>query len=72
MGGVFCSVVLQAHEESMSLLYFLIEKSKMLNALSEQINPRQTKVLLRMFAEGPNGFKGGLKRRELYRDHKDH
>jgi len=56
----FALVVLQAHEESMSLLYFLIAKSKMLNALSGQINPRQTKVLLRMFAEGPKGFKGGL------------
>ncbi len=32
----------------------------MLNALTEQINPRQMKVLLRMFAEGPNGFQGGL------------
>ena len=56
----FAHAVLQAHEESMSLLYFLIEKSKMLHALSGQINPRQTKVLLRMFAEGPNGFQGGL------------
>ena len=56
----FSQMILQAHEESMSLLSFLIKKSKMLNALSEQINPRQTKVLLRMFAEGPTGFKGGL------------
>ena len=32
----------------------------MLNALSDQTNSRQMKVLLRMFAEGPNGFKGGL------------
>lgn len=56
----FADVVLQAHEESMSLLYFLIEKSKMFRSLSAQINPRQTKVLLRMFAEGPNGFNGGL------------
>lgn len=56
----FAQVVLQAHEESINLLYFLIEKSKMLNALSGQINPRQTKVLLRMFEEGPSGFKGGL------------
>ncbi len=56
----FSSVVLQAHEESMTLLYFIIEKSKMLERLSDKINPRQTKVLLRMFAEGPNGFKGGL------------
>lgn len=56
----FCSVILEAHEESMSLLYFLIEKSRMLERLSGQINPRQMKVLLRMFEEGPDGFKGGL------------
>jgi Fic family protein len=56
----FASVVLQAHKESMGLLYFVIEKSKMLSALSGQINPRQEKVLLRMFEEGPSGFKGGL------------
>ena len=56
----FSSVVIQAHEESMNLLYFIIEKSKMLTTLSGQINTRQMKVLLRMFAEGPTGFKGGL------------
>ncbi len=56
----FTQVILQAHEESMGLLYFLIEKSKMMSVLSGQINPRQTKVLLRMFEEGPAGFKGGL------------
>lgn len=56
----FSEVILQAQEESMSLLYFLIEKSKMLTALSGEINQRQEKVLLRMFAEGLSGFKGGL------------
>lgn len=56
----FASVVLHAQEESMRLLNFLIEKSKMLTALSGQINARQEKVLLRMFTEGPSGFKGGL------------
>lgn len=56
----FAEVVLQAHAESMTLLYFLIKKSKMLSSLSEQLNPRQIKVLLRLFAEGPSGFKGGL------------
>lgn len=56
----FAHAVLQAHKESIRLLYFLIAKSKMLTALTEQLNPRQMKVLLRMFAEGPNGFKGGL------------
>jgi Fic family protein len=56
----FARIILQAQEEAMNQLYFLIEKSKMLNTLSGQINPRQTKVLLRMFAEGPDGFRGGL------------
>ena len=56
----FSGAVVQAHEDSMHLLYFIIKKSKMMSALSDQINPRQTKVLLRMFAEGPNGFQGGL------------
>lgn len=56
----FADVVLQAQEESMSFLYFLIEKSKMLMAMSGKLNQRQEKVLLRMFAEGLGGFKGGL------------
>jgi Fic family protein len=56
----FADVVLEGQEESMNLLFFLIEKSKMLAALSGQINPRQEKALLRMFAEGLDGFKGGL------------
>ena len=56
----FAETALQAQEESVNLLYFLIEKSKMLTTLSGQVNKRQEKVLLRIFAEGPYGFKGGL------------
>lgn len=56
----FSDCVLQAQADSMSLLYFLIEKSKLLNQLTNQLNERQEKVLVRMFAEGPSGFIGGL------------
>ncbi|MBS0629929.1 MAG: Fic family protein [Verrucomicrobia bacterium] len=56
----FAEAVIQAHEEAMSLLYFIIAKSKMMSELTGQINERQMKVLLRMFEEGPDGFKGGL------------
>lgn len=56
----FADVVLQAQNESMKLLYFLIAKAKMLSMLTNKLNPRQEKVLLRMFLEGPAGFKGGL------------
>lgn len=56
----FSEAILQAQHESMDLLYFLIEKSKMMIKLKDQLNERQEKVLLRMFAEGTSGFKGGL------------
>ena len=56
----FSKVILQAQKEADDLLWFIIKKTKMLTALSGRINPRQEKVLLRMFAEGPSGFKGGL------------
>lgn len=56
----FAGAIIEAQEESMGLLRFLIEKTKMLTALSGQINSRQEKALLRMFEEGPDGFKGGL------------
>ena len=39
---------------------FLIEKTHMLDHLRDQLNVRQEKALLRMFAEGIDGFAGGL------------
>ncbi len=56
----FSKVVLEGQKESMELLQFLIAKAKLLASCAGQINERQEKVLLRMFKEGPTGFKGGL------------
>ncbi len=56
----FAEVILQAQEESVSLINFLMIKSKLMNQLIGKINKRQEKVLLRMFEEGPKGFTGGL------------
>jgi Fic family protein len=56
----FIQMVLQACEHSRKLLIFLIEKSQFFARFSSQINARQTKALLRMFEEGPNGFQGGM------------
>lgn len=56
----FSEMILQSQKHAMRLIVFLIEKAKMLSALSGQLNPRQEKALLRMFAEGPDGFLGGL------------
>jgi Fic family protein len=39
---------------------FLIDKTRLLDRLRDQLNERQKKALLRMLREGPDGFKGGL------------
>lgn len=56
----FADVILQAQEEALNLLNFIIEKSKLLTKMAGHLNPRQEKALLRLFQEGPNGFQGGL------------
>jgi Fic family protein len=56
----FSNIILKAQLESIDLLNFLIEKAKLLLKLSGKLNHRQEKVLLRMFDEGLEGFKGGL------------
>lgn len=56
----FADVILEGQKETMQLLTFLIEKSKMMIALAGQLNERQEKALLKMFMQGVSGFKGGL------------
>lgn len=56
----FANRALEAQSDASSHLLFLMEKSRVMNSLKGKINSRQEKVLLRMFAEGPSGFAGGL------------
>ncbi len=56
----FADAILQAQKESLSLLNFIVEKSKLMTKLVGQLNQRQEKMLLRMFQEGSKGFLGGL------------
>lgn len=56
----FADLIVQAQHDSMLYLEFLIKKAKMLTILSGKLNPRQEKVLLKMFTQGPDGFVGGL------------
>jgi Fic family protein len=39
---------------------FIIDKTRLLDRIRGQLNPRQEKALLRMLREGAKGFKGGL------------
>jgi len=56
----FASVAIEAQRRTIALVEFLIDKTKLLDRLKGQLNARQEKALLRMFREGPGGFKGGL------------
>ncbi len=56
----FAEITLEAQRRSIGLVEFTIAKAKLLDRLRGQINERQQKALLRMFREGPEGFKGGL------------
>ncbi len=56
----FAATVLEAQERSTAQVEFLIDKTRLLDRLRGQLNPRQQAVLLRMLREGPAGFVGGL------------
>lgn len=56
----FAGIVLEAQARAIDDIHFIIEKSSMLARLQDQLNARQTKVLLRMMREGSGGFEGGM------------
>ncbi|HTC65795.1 MAG TPA: Fic family protein [Candidatus Acidoferrum sp.] len=56
----FGGISIEAQRQTIALLEFIIDKTKLLDRVSGQLNDRQRKALLRMFREGPDGFKGGL------------
>jgi len=58
--GWFADRVLEAQIRSQKYIEFLLSKTLMFDRLKNKLNPRQEKALLRMFAEGIDGFKGGL------------
>jgi Fic family protein len=56
----FAEIALEAQRRTIAQVEFLIAKTKLLDRLRGHINERQRKALLRIFREGPEGFKGGL------------
>src|SRR5437763_542040 len=56
----FAGIAIEAQRRTIALVEFLIDKTKLLDRLKGELNERQTKALLRMFREGPEGFEGGL------------
>ena len=56
----FAQTVIDAQRHSIAAIDFLIAKTRLFDRLRGQINDRQSKVLTRMFREGPEGFAVGL------------
>lgn len=56
----FAQTILEAQHITLSRVEFYITKAKFYDRLRGQLNPRQEKVIDRMFREGIDGFKGGL------------
>jgi Fic family protein len=58
--GWFADTVLEAQGYTLRWIEFLLAKTKLLDRLRGQLNERQQKALVRMMAEGPEGFRGGM------------
>ncbi len=56
----FSSIVLESQKHTIKTVDFLVAKTKFFLKHNDNLNARQTKVLLRIFEEGLDGFKGGL------------
>ena len=56
----FAGIAIEAQRRVTAQVEFLLEKTRLLDRLRGQLNPRQEKTVLRMLREGPEGFKGGL------------
>lgn len=56
----FARTLLDAQEETQTLIDFVINKARFFDTFRGQFNERQEKVIARIFREGPKGFKGGL------------
>lgn len=56
----FAECALEAQTRTLTQVEFILAKSQMLGRIKGQLNDRQEKALLRVFAAGPDGFLGGL------------
>ncbi len=56
----FGNVILDSISDSIDRLAFTIKKSHFFDRFRNAVNPRQEKVLRRIFREDPGGFRGGL------------
>ena len=56
----FAAATVEAQRRAIAQVDFIIDKTRLLDSLRDQLNERQQKALLRMLRDGPPGFTGGL------------
>jgi Fic family protein len=56
----FGQTILEAQRNTLKRVDFYIAKARLYDRVRGQLNPRQEKVIERLFRQGINGFKGGL------------
>lgn len=56
----FIKTILKALDYSEELINFTLQKTRLFDYYTTQLNERQIKVLKRMLDEGPKGFEGGM------------
>ena len=65
--GYFTESVRQAQEIAQSAVNFVLDKTRFYDAYQDQMNERQKKMVARVYAEGIDGFKGGINTRKYCR-----
>ena len=60
----FVSVILKSQEQAISLVNFILKKSKFFDRFKNVLNERQIKVIRRMLDAGPEGFERGMNARK--------
>lgn len=56
----FVNVILKSQEQAISLVDFILKKSKFFDRFKDVLNERQLKAVKRMLDAGPDGFEGGM------------
>ncbi len=56
----FAETILDAQRSTQRMIDFIVAKSRFLDRHRGHLNDRQVKAILRVFREGPDGFKGGM------------
>ena len=56
----FCETIIEAQKYTIKSIEFFIHKAHFLNRYRDDLNPRQEKLIHRIFKEVPAGFEGGI------------